>query len=86
MADKRQGREIAFAETYDENVKKAIEKVFLKHGVSYLIKVDKVRDMKKGRFESRLKYSFHINRLQSEEARAALAAQDLDENSVHYLI
>ena len=86
MADKRQGREIAFAETYDENVKKAIEKVFLKHGVSYLIKVDKVRDMKKGRFESRIKYSFHINRLQSEEAKAALAIQNLDENSIHYLI
>ena len=86
MADKGQGREIAFAETYDENVKKEIEKVFLKHGVSYLIKVDKVRDMKKGRFESRIKYSFHINRLQSEEAKAALSTQDLDENSIHYLI
>ncbi|MDE7418126.1 MAG: hypothetical protein K2N44_17795 [Lachnospiraceae bacterium] len=86
MAEKKQGREVAFAETYDEAVKKAIEKAFLKKGVSYLIKVDKVRDMKKGHFESRLKYSFHINRLQIEEAKAALTVQNLEENSVHYLI
>ncbi len=86
MAEKRQGRETAFAETFDEAVKKRIEKVFLKQGISYLIKVDKVREMKKGHFESRLKYSFQINRLQTEEAKAALATQDLGEDSVHYLI
>ena len=43
MAEKNQGREVAFAETYDEKVKKTIEKAFLNQGVSYLIKVDKVR-------------------------------------------
>lgn len=86
MAEKRQGREIAFAETYDEAAKKTIEKAFLKQGISYLIKVDKVREMKKGHFDSRMKYSFHINKLQSEEAKAALAVQNLDETSVHYLI
>lgn len=86
MGDKKQGRETAFAETCDEAVKKVIEKTFLKRGISYLIKVDKVREMKKGRFESRMKYSFQINRLQVEEAKAALAIQDLDENSVHYLV
>lgn len=86
MAERRQGREAVFAETCDEKVKKAIEKVFLKQGISYLIKVDKVRDMKKGRFESKTKYSFQINRLQTEEARAALAVQEFDEDSVHYLI
>lgn len=86
MTEKRQGREIAFTETYDEAVKKIIEKAFLKQGISYLLKVDKVREMKKGHFDSRMKYSFHINRLQAEEARAALAAQHLDETSVHYLI
>lgn len=86
MAEKRQGREIAFAETYDEAVKKTIEKAFLKQGISYLIKVDKVREMKKCHFDSRMKYSFHINKLQTEEAKAALAVQELDEISVHYLI
>ncbi len=86
MAEKRQGRETAFAETYDETVKKAIEKAFLKKGISYLIKVDKVREMKKGHFESRMKYSFHINKLQAEEAKAALAMQELEENSFHYLV
>lgn len=86
MTEKRRGREVVFAETCDENVKKTIEKVFLIQGVSYLIKVDKVRDMKKGHFESRTKYSFQINRLQTEEAKAALAVLELDENSVHYLI
>ena len=75
-----------FAETFDEAVKKRIEKAFLKQGISYLIKVDKVREMKKGHFESRIKYSFQINRLQTEEAKAALATQDLGEDSVHYLI
>lgn len=86
MAEKRQGRETAFAETYDETVKKAIEKAFLKKGISYLIKVDKVREMKKGHFESRMKYSFHINKLQAEEAKAALAMQELEVNSFHYLV
>lgn len=86
MAEKRQGREVTFAETYDEDVKKAIEKVFLKQRISYLIKVDKVRDVKKGHFESRMKYSFQINRLQAEDAKAALTTQELDENSIHYLI
>lgn len=72
MTEKRQGREAAFAETYDEAVKRTIEKAFLKQGISYLIKVDKVREMKKGHFESKMKYSFHINRLQTEEASTAL--------------
>lgn len=86
MAEKNQGREVAFAETYDETVKKTIEKAFLKEGVSYLIKVDKVREMKKGHFECRMKYSFYINRFQTDEAKAAMTAQNLDEKSVSYLI
>ena len=86
MAEKRQGRESAFAETYDEAMKKTIEKAFLKQGISYLIKVDKVREMKKGHFESRMKYSFQINKLQAEEAKTALVTLDLDETCVHYLI
>ncbi|MDE6621258.1 MAG: hypothetical protein K2K74_12380 [Lachnospiraceae bacterium] len=86
MTEKRRGREIAFAETYEEAVKKTIEKAFLKQGISYLIKVDKVREMKKGHFESKMKYSFHINMLQTEKAKAALAVQNLDEGSVHYMI
>ncbi|MDE6221871.1 MAG: hypothetical protein K2G51_15850 [Lachnospiraceae bacterium] len=86
MAEKKRGREIAFAETYEEAVKKVIEKAFLKQGISYLIKVDKVREMKRGHLESRKKYSFHINRLQTEEAKAALVVQNLDEGSVHYMI
>ena len=85
MAGKIQGREIAFVETYDETVKKMIEKTFLKHGISYLIKVDKVRDMKKGRFESRMKYSFYITRFQTDEAKAAIIEKNLDENSLVYL-
>lgn len=86
MAEKKQGREIAFVETYDETVKKTIEKAFLKHGISYLIKVDKVRDMKKGRFESKMKYSFHINRFQEDEAKAAMNEKNLDNNSIIYLV
>ena len=39
MADKKQGREIAFVETYEETAKKTIEKAFLKHGVSYLTRL-----------------------------------------------
>ena len=63
MAEKNNGREIAFVETYEEEIKNAIEKTFLKHGVSYLIKVDKVRNRKKGLFESQKKFSFYINRM-----------------------
>jgi hypothetical protein len=86
MTEKKLGREVAFVETYNESTKKIIEKAFLKQGVSYLIKVDKVREMKKGHFECRMKYSFYINRLQTEEAQNAMALQDLDENSINYLM
>lgn len=86
MAEKIHGREIAFVETYDEETKNAIEKNFLKHGVSYLIKVDKVRNMKKGLFESKKKFSFYINRLQEEEARAAMLEKNLDDKDIDYLI
>lgn len=85
MAEKKHAREIAFVETYDEAVKKTIEKTFLNHSVSYLIKVDKVRDVKKGHFDSRLKYSFYVNRFQEDEARAAIEEKNLDNNSVIYL-
>lgn len=84
MAGKIQGREVAFVETYDETAKKTIEKTFLKHGISYLIKVDKVRDMKKGRLECRMKYSFYINRFQADEAKAAIKEKELDADSVSY--
>lgn len=86
MTEKNHGREIAFVETYDEGIKSTIEKAFLNHGVSYLIKVDKVRDVKKGLFESRKKFSFYINRYQEEEARAAMQEQSMDEDKVVYLI
>lgn len=86
MTARKQEREIAFVETYDETMKTAIEKVFLKHGVSYLIKVDKVRAVKKGLFESKKKYSFHINRLQEEEAKAALLDSSLNEDNIIYLV
>ena len=86
MTEKIHGREIALVETYDEGMKGAIEKAFLNHGVSYLIKVDKVRDVKKGLFESRKKFSFYINRYQEEEARAAMQDKSMDEDKVVYLI
>lgn len=86
MADKKHGREIAFVETYDEAVKTAIEKAFLRHGVSYLIKVDKVHDVKKGLFESKKKYSFHISRFQEDEAKAVMANNNLNQNDVNYLV
>ena len=86
MTEKIHGREIAFVETYDEGMKGTIEKAFLSHGVSYLIKVDKVRDVKKGLFESRKKFSFYINRYQEEEARAAMQDKSMDEDKVVYLI
>ena len=53
MTEKRQGREAAFAETYDEAVKRTIEKAFLKQGISYLIKVDKVREMNRRYWEKK---------------------------------
>ena len=86
MTEKKHGREIAFVETYDEEIKGKIEKAFLNHGVSYLIKVDKVRDVKKGLFESKKKFSFYINRYQQDEARAAVQSKSMDENKIMYLI
>ena len=86
MTEKKHGREIAFVETYDEEVKGKIEKAFLNHGVSYLIKVDKVRDVKKGLFESKKKFSFYINRYQQEDAKSAMQEKSVDENKIMYLI
>lgn len=86
MTEKNRRREIAFVETYDEEIKSTIEKAFLNHGVSYLIKVDKVRDVKKGLFESKKKYSFYINRYQEEEARVAMQEKSMDEEKGVYLI
>ena len=85
MAERNQGREIAFVETLDETIKGTIEKAFLKQGVSYLIKIDKVRRVKKGVFEAKKKYSFYINKYQEEEARAAMAGAKFDEDKVAYL-
>ena len=82
MADKKQGREIAFVETYEETAKKTIEKAFLKHGVSYLIKVDKVREMKIGHFECKVRYSFYVNRFQREDAKVAIGEEHLDESTI----
>lgn len=84
MTEKNHGREIAFVETYDEAVKSAIERAFLNHGVSYLIKVDKVRNVKKGIFESRKKFSFYINRYQEEEAKAAMEEKSIGDGEVMY--
>lgn len=86
MTEKKYGREIAFVETYDEEIKGKIEKTFLNHGVSYLIKVDKVRDVKKGLFESKKKFSFYINRYQQDEAKAAMQEKSVDEDKIMYLI
>ncbi|MBQ2934948.1 MAG: hypothetical protein IJD96_01795 [Lachnospiraceae bacterium] len=86
MTEKNHGRGIAFVETYDEGIKSTIEKAFLNHGVSYLIKVDKVRDVKKGLFESKKKFSFYINRYQQDEARAAMQGKSMDEDKIMYLI
>jgi hypothetical protein len=74
-----------FVETYDETAKIAIEKTFLEHDISFLIKVDKVRDMKKGLFEARKKYSFRVNRFQVEEARAAIEEKALDNNNIIFI-
>ena len=49
-------REIAFVATYDTAVKSTIEKAFLKHRISYLIKMDKIRRMR--RVQTYLKKSF----------------------------
>lgn len=85
MADKNHGKEVAFVETLDEETKNAIEKTFLKYGVSYLIKVDKVHSKGKGLFESQKKFSFYINRYQEEEAKAAMLAAQIDDNKIVYL-
>ena len=66
----------------EETAKKTIEKAFLKHGVSYLIKVDKVREMKIGHFECKVKYSFYVNRFQREDAKVAIGEEHLDESTI----
>lgn len=85
MPVKVREREIAFVATYDTAVKSAIEKAFLKHRVSYLIKMDKIKKYEKGRFETKIKYLFRINRYQEDEARAALSEKELSEESITYL-
>ena len=78
-------REIAFVATYDTAVKSTIEKAFLKHRISYLIIMDKIKKYEKGRFETKIKYLFRINRYQEDEARAALSEKELSEESITYL-
>lgn len=78
-------REIAFVATYDTAVKGTIEKAFLRHRISYLIKMEKIKKYEKGRFETKVKYLFRINRFQEDEARAALSEKVLSEESVTYL-
>ena len=85
MTVKVQGREIAFVATCDETVKGTIEKAFLRNGVSYLIKMEKIKRYEKGRFATKVKYLFRINRFQEDEARAALSEKELSEESVTYL-
>lgn len=86
MTEKKRGREIVFVETYDEDMKGTVEKTLLKHGISYLIKVDKVREVKRGRLESRKKFSFYINRYQEEEARAAMQESGVKENKAKEIL
>lgn len=85
MALRVKGREIAFILTYDEAVKGTIEKAFLRNGVSYLIKMEKTKKYEKGRFATRMRYLFRINRFQEDEARAALSGKTFSEESVTYL-
>lgn len=86
MANKIYGQEVPFVETMDEAVKSMIERAFLKKGVSYLIKVDKVIDRKKGLFEKSKKYSFYISRFQEDQAKSAMAESEFEEDSVVFLI
>lgn len=83
---KKPERDIAFAQTYDENTKDIIEKAFLKHGVSYLIKMDKERDRNKGLFEKHTKYSFYVNRYQEEEAKSAMQGDEIPKELVTILV
>lgn len=69
--------------SYEEEIKNAIEKTFLKHGVSYLIKVGKVRNRKKGLFESQKKFSFYINRYQEDEAKPPWKILNLKEKMLY---
>ena len=85
MAFKVNGREISFVSTYDEAAKGTIEKAFLRNGVSYLIKMEKTKKYENGRFATRMKYLFRINRFQEDEARAALSGKDFSEEIVTYL-
>ena len=41
---------------------------------------------KKGLFESKKKYSFHISRFQEDEAKAVMANNNLNQNDVNYLV
>lgn len=85
MTEKKQGREIAFIETYEEEVKKTIERAFLTHNVSYLIKVEKMANRKKEHLGSKMKYTFQINKYQQDEAKTAIEEKDLEEDSFKFL-
>lgn len=47
--------------------------------------MEKIKKYEKGRFETKVKYLFRINRFQEDEARAALSEKELSEESVTYL-
>lgn len=86
MTEKNHVREVAFVETTDEAVRGNIEKAFLNNGISYLIKVDKIRNVKRGLFESQKKYAFYINRFQQEQAKVAMAERNLETEDIVYLV
>lgn len=85
MALRVNRREISFVSTYDEAAKGMIEKAFLRNGVSYLIKMEKIKKYENGHFATRIKYLFRINKFQADEARAALSGKVFSEESVTYL-
>lgn len=71
--------QVAFIQTSDEQAKGAIEKAFLRNGISYLVRIDQ-NIMSKIRFlKAKKKYAFYINRFQIEEADELMNQKEFEE-------
>ena len=79
-------RDIALVETCDGIAKEEIGRLFSRNGISYLIKTNKIREVRRGRFMTQNKYSFIINRFQEDEAREVLENKYMLQNELAYMV
>ena len=86
MAGMIRKRDIALVETCDGIAKEEIGRLFSRNGISYLIKTNKIREVRRGRFMTQNKYSFIINRFQEDEAREVLENKYMLQNELAYMV